>query len=54
VAVGSDQHHCRLDQIEMAAIPKIGLDDPPAADQAAVRGGAHGDAAISFGNRTRS
>ena len=36
VAVGSDHDRGGLDQVEMAAIPKIGLDDPPAADQAAA------------------
>jgi len=35
VTVGFDRDDCRLDQIEMVSIPKIGLDDPPAADQAA-------------------
>ncbi|SUB55890.1 Uncharacterised protein [Brucella anthropi] len=35
-------------------VARIALDDPPVADQAVGWGGAHGDAAISFGNRTRS
>ena len=43
----------RLDQIEIVAIPEIGLDDPPPADQFTARGGAHIVAAISFGARTR-
>jgi hypothetical protein len=43
----------RLDQIEVVAIPQIGLDDPPPADQFTARSGAHVAAAISFGARTR-
>ena len=30
MALGSDRNRCRLDQVEMVAIPQIGLDDPPA------------------------
>ena len=52
--IRSDHHRRRLDQVKMTTIPQIGPDDPPAADQTAVGSGAHGDAAISFGNRTRS
>jgi hypothetical protein len=42
----------RLDQIEVVAIPQIGLDDPPPADQLTARGGAHVVTTISFGART--
>jgi hypothetical protein len=42
----------RLDEIEVVAIPKIGLNDPPPADQLTASRGAHA-AAINFGKRTR-
>ncbi|MGO4740322.1 hypothetical protein AB4099_27525 [Bosea sp. 2KB_26] len=51
--VGGDDDSGRRDQVEIAAIPQIGVDDPPTADQLAVRWHTHLDAAMSFGNRTR-
>ena len=54
VAVGLDDDHGRLDQVEMVAVPYIGLDDPPPADQLTVHGCANGGAsASSLGSRTR-
>ena len=54
VAVGLDDDHGRLGQVEMVAVPYIGLDDPPPADQLTVHGCAHGGAsASSLGSRTR-
>jgi hypothetical protein len=38
---------------EMMAIANVGLDDPPAAVELAVRRCAHSDAANSFGSRVR-
>lgn len=38
---------------EMMAIADVGLDDPPAAVELAVRRCAHADAANSFGSRVR-
>src|SRR5262249_36150141 len=38
---------------EMMAIANVGLDDPPAAVELAVRLCAHADAANSFGSRVR-
>ena len=37
----------------MIAIPDVGLDDPPAADEFAVRWRAHAGVASSLGNRVR-
>ena len=53
VVVRSDGDRGGIDKVEMIAIPKIGLDDPPAADQLAVRRRTHVGAASNFGNRTR-
>jgi hypothetical protein len=39
--------------VEMIAIPNVGLDDPPAAVELAVRRRAHADAASSFGSGVR-
>jgi hypothetical protein len=36
-----------------SAIPDVGLDDPPAADQAAIGRSLHPEASKSFGNRAR-
>jgi hypothetical protein len=53
VAVGPDGHH-GLDQVEVGAIPQVGLDDPPAADEPAAHRRRHGEApANSLGSRTR-
>jgi hypothetical protein len=40
-------------QVEIVAIPNIGLNDPPAANEFATCGRPHVGAAISFGSRTR-
>ena len=40
-------------EVEIGAIPKIGLDDAPTADQLAVPRHAHAGTATSFGSRTR-
>ena len=53
VAIRSNGHHGRLDQIEVVTIPEIGLDDPPAANQLAVHWRRHGPVSSSLGNRTR-
>jgi hypothetical protein len=37
----------------MTAIPQIGLDDAPAADQLAARRATHACTAMSLGSRTR-
>lgn len=52
-AVGCDDQRGGLDQVEMVALPDVGLDDPPPADQPTAHWGGHGDAPKSFGNRTR-
>jgi hypothetical protein len=52
-SIGADPEIRRLDEVEIGAIPYVGLDDPPlSGDPAASRGG-HGAAPISFGARTR-
>ena len=54
VAVGPNVEHGRPGEVEMAALPEIGRDDAPAADQLAIHRRAHGEApARSFGKRTR-
>ena len=40
-------------RVEVIAIPEVGLDDPPAADQAAVGRRLHAGAPRSFGSRAR-
>jgi hypothetical protein len=40
-------------EVEVSAVPEVGFDDPPAADQAAVRRGPHAKASRSFGSRAR-
>src|SRR5690606_12348130 len=53
--VGTDDQHGRSAEVEMAPLPEVGRDDPPAADQLAIHRRAHGGApARSFGRRTRS
>ena len=52
-AVGSNGNHGWPAEIEIIAIPEIGLDDPPTADELAVGGRAHVGAAMSFGSRVR-
>ncbi len=54
MAVGADDHHRGLDEVEMVALPDVGLDDPPAADHAAPdRCGHRNGSASSFGIRMR-
>src|SRR5438045_5861037 len=48
-AVLGKGHAGRLDRIEVVAIPQIGLNDAPPADQLTPRGGIHVAAAISCG-----
>jgi hypothetical protein len=48
-----DRQGGRTAEIEIFAVPEIGLDDPPAADQAAVGRGLHAEASRSFGSRAR-
>jgi hypothetical protein len=43
----------RTAEIEVRSTPKVRLDDPPAADQSAVRRSLHAEASKSFGNRAR-
>jgi hypothetical protein len=43
----------RSSEVEILAIPDVGFDDPPAADELAVRGRAHVAPAKSFGSRAR-
>src|SRR3546814_6171570 len=47
VAVGLDDQHGGLDQVQVVAVPDVGLDDPPAADQLAVHRRVHGGASAS-------
>ncbi len=53
MVVGSDGDDCGSTEVQIAAIPQIGFDDPPAADQLAARGRGHVGTASSFGSRTR-
>jgi hypothetical protein len=53
-ALRGDRQRRRTAQIEVSAIPNVGLDDPPAADQAAVGRRLHAEASMSFGSRARS
>jgi hypothetical protein len=50
--VGDRDRRCPT-EIEMIAIPDVGLDDPPAADQSAVRWGLQAQASRSLGSRAR-
>jgi hypothetical protein len=52
-ALIADLEMGRLDEIEIVAVPKICLDDPPSADQFAGGRAGHGSAAISLGVRTK-
>lgn len=55
VIIGPDGHYRGLDQVEMAVLPEIGFDDPPAAEEQAVGRLGHGGAvARSLGRRIRS
>ena len=52
-SVGLDAQHGEFDQVQVVAVPDVGLDDPLAADQLAVHGCAHGGvSASSLGSRT--
>ncbi len=53
VVVFPDGDHGGAAEVEITAIPQIGLDDAPAAGQLAACGRAHVGTAISFGSRTR-
>ena len=54
VGWGSAITCARIDRIEKAVFPRIGLDDQPPADQPAIHRCRHGTAfANSFGSRTR-
>ena len=52
-ALRGDGQRRRTAEVEVIAIPEVGLDDPPAADQAAVGRGLHAGASRSFGSRAR-
>jgi hypothetical protein len=52
-ALRGDRQRRRAAEIEVSAVPEVGLDDPPAADQPAIRRGLHAQAFRSFGNRAR-
>jgi hypothetical protein len=52
-ALRGDRQNRRAAEIEVSAILEVGLDDPPAADQAAVRRDLHVEASRSFGSRAR-
>ena len=52
MAVGSNDHHGEVDEIEVVAIPQIGLDDPSFADQRMGGHVDHAGASRSFGRRT--
>lgn len=55
VTVGPDLHDRGRDQVEVVALPYVGVDDPPAAYQAALDRRGHRDApARSFGILVRS
>ncbi|MCA1451080.1 hypothetical protein I6F26_31890 [Ensifer sp. IC3342] len=54
MTVGPDSDCGGLDQVEIIPILQSGLDDSPAANQAAIQHRVHDSTAISFGNRTRS
>jgi len=54
MAIVLNDQHDGFDQVEVVAIPQIGRDDPPPADQPAVRRHRHGAAAADgFGSRTK-
>ena len=53
VAVIGDRDRRRSAEVEIVAIPDVGLDDPPAADELAVRRRVHAEASKSFGSRAR-
>ena len=48
-----DRDRRRTAEVEIIAIPDVGFDDPPAADQLVVRRRAHCGTARSLGSRTR-
>jgi hypothetical protein len=54
MAIGTYGNAGRLDEVEVIAIPQIGLDNPPFADERVIADGHHvGACASSFGKRTR-
>jgi len=52
-ALRGDRQRRRAAQIEVSPVPEVGLYDPPAADQSAIRRGLHAKASRSFGNLAR-
>jgi hypothetical protein len=52
-ASGDDRERSRTAQIKVSAIPEIGLDDPPATDQAAVARSFHVEASVRLGRCAR-
>ena len=52
-SVRSNEDRRRTAEVEILAIPDVGLDDPPAADELAVHRRSHAGAAMSFGSRVR-
>ena len=52
-ALRGDRQPRQAAEIEVSSVPEVSLDDPPAANQSAVRRGLHAQAAKSFGNRAR-
>ena len=52
-ALRGDRQPRRAAEIEVSPVPEVGLHDPPAADQSAVRRNLHAEASSSFGNRAR-
>ena len=52
-AIVVEDNISRLDEIEITAIPQIGLDDLPSADELTVGLRGHGDTANSLGSRIR-
>jgi hypothetical protein len=53
VAIGTYGDAGRLDEVELIAIPQIGLDNPPFADKRVIADGHQPAPANSFGSRTR-
>ena len=52
-SVRSNEDRRRTAEVEILAIPDVGLDDPPAADEFAVHRRSHAGAAMSFGSRVK-
>ena len=52
-ALRGNRQRRRTAEIEVRSVPKVRLDDPPAADQSAVRRSLNAEASKSFGSRAR-